>query len=506
MFRRFSKNAGTNQPTGEKQGQTQVSRELSKNEPRLRQLFADCHDVRIEKLEINRTLVLLVYCPGLCDTKKINETVIPSLQTLHPTEADFNAEILRIHLPLSAIDTGKTMDSVGEKVFNGELILFFDGIPAFYALDIANPPHRNPEESNTEVSIRGPRDGFVEEIGTNVALVRKRLHTPSLCYEQFIVGKRSLTKVGLLYIKDIIRPEIIREVRRRLSAIDVDTINSTAGLMQLISDSPVSLFPLMDHVGRPDYVLDGLVRGRFAVIVDGNPTVIIGPANFPLLLKSPEDTHTESYLYVAMERILRMFGLVIALFLPGFWVAITTYHQDQIPLTLLGTLVMARKGVPIPTPVEAIIMLLLFELFREAGARLPAGIGQTIAVVGGLIIGDAAIRAGLTSPSLLVIVGTTAVATFTLINVSLSGTVGALRLGVLIVSSFLGIYGFLISVFAVVVYLANLRSFGMPYLAPVSPFGFRDFINAVILLPKNLLNRRPDMTDPVDPTRQGKRR
>lgn len=214
---------------------------------------------------------------------------------------------------------------------------------------------------------------------------------------------------------------------------------------------------------------------------------------------SPEDFYI-GYFPVIFERLIRAMGLFIALFLPGLYIAIATYHQEQIPLTLLATLNMNRKGVPFPTPLEAFIMLILFELFREAGIRLPNVIGQTLAVVGGLIIGESAIRAGLTNPSMLVVIGTTVVASFTLINQTLVSTVSILRMGVLLLSSLLGVFGFLLSLFSIVTYLANLRSFGLPYLAPAAPFHFHDLLQSTVRL---FIRKRPQMLDPVDSTREG---
>ncbi|MCQ6557286.1 spore germination protein [Paenibacillus mendelii] len=479
---------------------------LDKNEEWAKETFGDCQDVKIQKMGFHEgqdVSALLVYCEGLSDTKLINETIIPSLRKcldeirLQP----LNEDVLISGWPISTLKREEMLDNLVTKVFNGQLILFFEGLASAHMIDIANSPARKPEDANTDVSIRGPRDGFVEDLTVNVALVRKRLRTNSLSYEQYILGERSQTKAGLLYIKDVIRPEVVEEVKNRLSEIDIDAVYSSSELEELLAESKFTLFPLFDYTGRPDFVVSTLLRGRFAIILDGVPTAIIAPANLTLIFKSAEDVHN-SYSLVAFGRLLRLLGLCIALFLPGFYVGIGMYHQDQIPLTLLATLVMSRKGVPLPGPLEALLMLLMFELFREAGARLPSAIGQTLTVVGGLIIGDAAIRAGFTSPMLLVVIATSAVATFTLVNQSLIGAVSILRIGILIVSSFLGIFGFLLSVFVVLISLANLRSFGIPYLAPISPLILRDLVQALFRVPATYLKKRPKMLNTQDSTRK----
>lgn len=243
----------------------------------LRALFRNCADVKMDKYDFGDAesiqALYLFYCEGLADVQQINEYVLPRLESmLHQSkpgmELDKKLELTQIVLTQDIITC----------VFSGQLLIYFSGLNTLYALDIASPPHRNPSESNTEISIKGPRDGFVEELTTNVALVRKRLRTNSLCYEQFTIGTRSNSKVALLYIEDIIQPEIIREARARLRHIDIDILLGGSQLEKIISDFSPSLFPLLDYSGRPDYVADCLVHGRFAVIVDGGPNAIIGPA------------------------------------------------------------------------------------------------------------------------------------------------------------------------------------------------------------------------------------
>jgi hypothetical protein len=229
---------------------------------------------------------------------------------------------------------------------------------------------------------------------------------------------------------------------------------------------------------------------------------VLAPTNFTLLLKSPEDSYFPYY-YVTLERFIRLIGLVLALFLPGFWVSLTSYNMDQLPFPLMATITLARIGLPLSAPLEAFLMLSLFELFREAGVRLPKAVGQTVAVVGGLIIGDAAIRAGLSSTTMLVVSATTAVATFTLVNQSLSGSVTVIRLYVLLCSSILGMFGFFLSMFSVVLYLSKLKSFGLPYMAPLSPFHLKDFIASLFKKPLHMADIRPEILKTKDSSRQG---
>lgn len=484
-----------------------VASSLDANEAWVRQTFGDCNDVVRETIHIQEGVgakLLLVYSLGLADATRINDVVIPSLRNFlrESTSQPFDETSLMQYWSFSSLEQSEYLDNLVSRVFNGHLVLFVDGIASAFSLDISRPPNRKPEEANTEITIRGPRDAFVEDLVTNIALVRKRLPTDSLSFEMYHLGRRSKTKTALLYIKDIIRPDVVKDVQRRLNNTDIDAIFSSNQLEELLSDKKWSLFPLFEYTGRPDYVVASLLRGRFALVVDGVPTAIIAPTNLTLIIKSPEDLHT-SYSFVAFGRFLRLIGLFISLFLPGFYLSFVTFHQDQLPLSLLATIVMSRKGTPLTTPIECLIMLFMFELFREAGVRLPSTIGQTLTVVGGLIIGDAAIRAGLTSATLLVIIGTAAVATFSLTNQSLVGTVSILRVVIIIVVSFLGLFGFLLSVFAILIYLANLRSFGVPYLAPISPINWHDFIPSLFRIPTTSRQKRPEILNTKDSIRGG---
>ncbi len=496
--RPFLQKHGEVQPdSGTQQAVQAVDSSLEKNERWIRSACALCKDVHIQKLQFqagsgSRT-VLLLHCEGLADIKHMTQTILPGLEELllsNQSPDTWNVAPLRIETNL---------EKVMSDVFQGCLAVLVDGIGKAYVVDIRKPPQRTPEEPNTEVSIRGPRDGFVEELTVNVALVRKRLRSRSLACETFVLGQRSQTRAALLYMEDILNPEVRNAIRQRLSTINFDAVYTSSQLEEFLADSPFSIVPQFHYTGRPDNVVTSLLRGRFAIMLDGLPTALIGPVNFFLLLNSPEDFHV-NYLYVFMERLVRFVGASFAVFLPGFYIAITTYHQDQIPLTLLATIMTARKGVPFPTPVEAFIMLILFELFREAGLRLPGVIGQTLAVVGGLIIGESAIRAGLTSPAMLVMIGTTVIASFTILNQSLLGVVSVLRFGVLLLSSLLGLFGFLLAVFVTLTYLASLRSFGLPYLAPYSPFDWQDFLQA---LARFSWVKRPRMLRTQDDNRRG---
>lgn len=438
----------------------------------LKHLFSTLSDITF----ITHSEVTGFYINGMIDRVQFNE-YINKLFTYFNDNRKVNTSDT-IPPIMNILDVNEMMD----KVFSGTIIFYKTNETAFYGVDISKVPQREPEESKTEVSLKGPRDGFTEELDINISLIRKRLKTGKLSSESFEIGSLSQTKITLLYLNNKAESSTINEARKRIKKIEAESIVSSGQLEQWISDHTFSLFPLLDYITRPDFAVECLLRGRFIIIVDGSPSVLIGPMNLFALLKSPEDVHFPFYI-VAFQRLLRVFGLFIAIFSPAMYVAITNVNVDQVPFSLLATIVMSRQGLPLSLPLESFLVLLLFELLREAGIRMPTAVGQTISIVGGLIIGDAAIRAGLASPTLLVVAAVAAVATYTLVNQSLTGTVTILRIYTMLIATFFGVYGFALSVLSIIVYLTQLESFKLSYLAPLTSLSFKEYLSTFLTNP-----------------------
>ncbi|WP_051359364.1 spore germination protein [Paucisalibacillus globulus] len=470
-------------------------------------LFHHSSDVKVIRNQVvnerKQEELILVYCEGLVNNDLLLNSILPEIQRTYTTNGVKGLKDLNCSEATKFVkDDPSVNTAILEKVFDGFTAILINEI--IYYFNTAAPPKRSPEESTTEVSVKGPRDAFIEDITSNIALVRKRLKTQTMVTKSFTVGKRSNTKVSLVYMTDIQNKEIINEVTKRIKDIDIDVLTSDNQIIELLSDTRYSLFPLLESVSRPDGVVGCLARGRFAIFIDNVPNVVIGPVNFSLILNTSEDEHMP-FFYASFGMFLRIIGLVMAIFLPAFWVALSAYNVDQIPFSLLATIGASRLGIPFNIPFELLLMITLFELFREAGVRLPKAVGQTVAVVGGLVVGDAAIRAGLTSPTMLVISAITAVATFTLGNQSLFGTVTILRVFSILCASVLGMYGFFLSLFLTIGYLAKLESFNIPYLSPVSPYTKGDFSKSLLKLPVVKQNKRAKILKTQDEDRQGEK-
>lgn len=478
------------------------------SEDDLHQLFAKCSDIHFQQMEfgpISNNQVMLVNCEGMVDKEMLNQSVYPKLEIFFQNNQDtkMTKEMIlhSLHLPDLSLATSK--ERIIADVFSGKIVLYFKNSQYLFTADIAKRPQRMPEETRTEVSVKGPRDNFIEDLAINVALVRKRLRTTSLKVEKFEVGRRSLTSISLLFIEDIASKHITDEIRKCLKNINVDAIYSGNQLMELIEKAPL-LIPKHSYTGHPDFAVESLLNGRCVILIDGIAYANIVPTNLFFLLKSSGDSEYSSF-YSSFERIIRIIGILFAAYLPPFWVAITTFHQNQLPLSLLAPVVESRRGLPLPTGMEAIAILLVFELLKEAGLRMPQAIGFTVSVVGGLIIGEAAIDARLTSPAMLVIIALSTVSTFTFVSQTLIGAVSLLRIFTVIFASFFGLFGFTLSLIFIIVYISNLRVFGFPYMEMFANLNFLNILKAIFRLPANGNTQRPVMIFSQDNTPKGKK-
>ncbi|OUS69448.1 spore germination protein [Paenibacillus sp. MY03] len=480
------------------------SKEKNWTEESFRELFRGSDDVLFQtcrfgdKTEVE---VVLAYAEGLARTSDIGDYILPELDRMYREGMDGDP-FKKLSGVLPLVQTDQSPDELAEVLFQGDLLLLFVATGEVGFIAIADKPTRTPFESSTEISVKGPRDGFVEDITVNIALIRKRLRTPSFHVEHMLLGARSKTRIALLYFRDILNPTILTEMKDRLKRIDVDAIFSISQLEEYLSDSKFKLLPVVDFTGRPDYVMSSLLSGRIVIVVDGLPMVLIAPAGISLILKSPEDAHF-NYTYVSFARIIRGISLFLSIFLPAIWVGLMSFHPDQIPYRIMATISVTRLGIPLSSHMEMFLLLMLLEIFREAGIRLPSAIGQTLTSIGGLIIGDAAIRAGLVSPSVVVVGAITAVSGVTLVNQTLSTQVSLMRFFFFLLSALLGLFGVILGMVLLLGYMASLKPFGVPYLTPLSPLNFKQLVVSFLRVPWSKMKKRPMALETIDSDNQG---
>lgn len=371
---------------------------------------------------------------------------------------------------------------------------------SIWAADTASRPGRQVNEPDSETGIRVPREGFNEQIETGLALIRARIRHPGLRAEQRRFGSRTATRVVLVYIEGLAAPELLATVRARLDRIAIDGVLESGYVEEFIEDSPYSPFPQTLRTERPDVVVGNLLEGRFAILVDGTPFALVGPVVLPQLLTVSEDYYERAVLS-SWVRILRYAAFGLSLVLPGTYVAVTTYHQEVIPTSLLLSIAAAREGVPFPALVEALLMELQFEVLREAGVRLPRAVGPAISIVGALVLGQAAISANLVSPAMVIVVAMTAIASFATPVFSVALAARLLRFAFTVAGATMGLFGVQAVAVLVLVHLCALRSFGIPYLAPLAPMRVRDWRDVTVRLPWWAMRRRPAFISAPDRVR-----
>lgn len=481
------------------------SMEQKLNLKTLKSLFQRSADVVFQEYFFQQHKVHLMKCEGMINERLLQTVIVQRVQSLFTATSE---EILEehiqnnLHIPYLQRITSK--DDAITRVYKGHVLLYFENLNLLYSSYIAKKPNREPKETTLELVVRGPRDDFIEDVFINIALMRKRLPTNSLSVETYELGKRSKTTVAVLYFEDVVNQKMLEKIKLQLQQIDTDIIFSGDLLMERIEQS-TKILPRHDYTGRPDYAVQALSRGRIIIIVDGVSYAIITPANSMLLFKSGEDNEYP-IIVSSMERILRIVAILISILLPGFWLALTTHHQEQLPFILLATIVESRTGLPFPTILETLMMLFMFELFREANIHLPNVISGSISVVGGLIIGDAAIKSGVTSPSMIVVIATSSIAAFTLVNQSFVTTMSILRLIIILASAFLGLFGFFISVFFIILYTANLRVLGVPYLNMGADLDWQDIKKSLVRLTPFGYRKRPEFLKTQDDTKTSSRK
>ncbi|MDY0405854.1 spore germination protein [Virgibacillus sp. 179-BFC.A HS] len=393
---------------------------------------------------------------------------------------------------ISATDVkiAKTIDDLFNDLLYGNTIFLLDGVDMVLNINTAGWEGRQIEEPITEGVIRGPREGFVENLLTNMMLVRRHIRDPNLRFDKHSIGKRSKKYMIVSYVEGIVHPELLQEIKRRLQTIDMDDAPDTGYIEEWLQDSFLSPFPQITNTERPDKVSSALLQGKVAILLDGTPFVLIAPATFGNALQSPEDYY-ERFVIATFIRLLRYLAAFIAIFMPALYIALLSYQPGMLPTNLTISIAAAREGVPFPPFVEAIMMVITMELLREAGARLPKTIGQTIGIVGGLVIGDAAVSAGIVSPVMVVIIALNAVASFAIPEYSLGISFRIILLGFMIAAGLLGIYGIILAYIMVNIHIVNLKSVGVPYSAPFGPFFKGDWNDLVMRAPLQTINRRP---------------
>jgi spore germination protein KA len=490
-----------------------LSLNLNENLQQIRQNVGNSPDVVIREFEIgnSRVQIAAVYTSGLADNNMVSDFVMRSLMIDTVDEAIQN-EVTEKNifdfvkdnaLTVGEVKIIKDWNGLILSILSGDTVILMNGWLEAISGSTRGGEKRSVSEPTSQVVIRGPKDGFSESIATNISLVRRRIKSPNLWLEPMKIGDVTQTDIAIMYIKGIVNDKLVNEVRKRLNRIKIDGILESGYIEELIQDKTYSPFPTMYNTERPDAVAGNLLEGKIAIFVDGTPFVLLAPTTFFMYFQATEDYYHRFDIGTAI-RLLRFLSFIISLLGPSIYIASITFHQEMIPTPLLISLAAQREGVPFPAFIEALIMELSFEILREAGVRMPRAIGQAVSIVGGLVLGQAAVQAGIVSSAMVIVVSITGIASFATPAFNMAISVRLFRFLIMIFAAAYGFYGIAIINIMIIAHLCSLRSFGIPYMAPLAPFIPKDQKDAVLRLPLWSFLTRPRLISQNNTTRMGR--
>ena len=485
----------------------ELSRHLKKNLETIRALLRNSNDIIIREFcfgDQSQAHAALVFIDGMVNKSVINDNIVKPLiydtnlidsKELHENDIKFIRQSL---LAVGDVTEKTGCDELVASLLYGNVIFLLDGSNSFLDIDAKGWQTRAIEEPKIDQTVRGPREGFTETLRINTSMLRRKIHNPNLVIEQMVLGKRTRTLICLAYVSGVAPPALVEEVKRRLNLIKIDDILESGYIEEFIEDAPCSPFATVGNSEKPDRVAARILEGRVAILVDGTPFALTVPSLFIEGFQAAEDYYSRPF-YASLIRFIRFIAFLITLLAPGLYVALESFQPELVPTPLLLTMAAAVEGTPFPAVVEALLMVVIFELLREGGIRLPVTIGPALSIVGALIIGDAAVKAGLIGAPMVIVIAITAVSSF--LVVSHTDAVTLLRFALVIMAGFLGIYGIGVGLIAILFHLCSLRSFGLTYLSPIDPISWSHLKDTFIRAPMRFLVIRKPVIREIDPER-----
>lgn len=452
--------------------------------------FHDSPDLFFYEMKRNDSSILFIYLKNLVDLTVLNQTILPSIiEKTKDSSVDFQELIYQ--LPTTLAKLTDDMDEIINKLLDGNVFLFTTKAEKGLLINLVKKVERGLEKAETESLVFGPKISFTESLSTNISIIRQNIISEDLCTEKMSVGKKNATEIRIVYLKGMADEEIVQSIRDQINALQVNDILDTSVLAQLIEDNSYSIFPQYVQTELPDRVTYSVERGMVAVFVDRSPMVLLGPASLFNFFESTEDVYMR-WNMGSFIRFLRYLTMFLSVILTPAYVAIITYHYEMIPSTLLVSLGESRSKVPFTPIFEALLLEIMIELLREAGARLPTKVGQTMGIVGGIVLGQAAVEAGFTSNILIIVVALSALGSFTAPSYLMGTAVRVIRFPILILAGIWGGIGISLGLCFLLIHLIRLTSIGVPYLKPIYPFDKEHALNTIFRMPIHLLRTNPD--------------
>lgn len=488
----------------------QITGNLTQSENAIKTAFNHCDDLKFRQMYIGKNRKIKAF---LCyievnvgnDMLNVFGRMIKYLDSL--SESEIVDTLAGNAFALSDAKPYSFMEDAIRGILIGDAVLFVEGFAGALKIPDKGYPNMGVYESDTEKVVRGSNESFTESEKANTALIRKRIRNTGLKVIEFQVGVRSFTNVAIVYIEDLAEPALVEEIKRRLTEYEIDGVLDSGVLEQLAEERWYSPFPQFHSTRRPDRAAMSVLEGKVVVVVDNSPVALLLPADVNSFLKTTDDYYNRFFM-ASFARIIRYVSAFFSLTLPGLYLAVTNFHTQILPTPLLLSFWEARIGVPFPAALEVLLMELSFELLREAGVRLPGAMGNTIGIVGGLIIGQAAVDANLVSPIVVIVVAFTALCSFAIPNEEFAFSFRILKFLLIFLSAWLGFFGFLIGIFAVLIHMAGLKSFDIPYLTPyvgAQLNEYQDEKDSIIRFPLKMLWKRPIYANPNERTKLKKK-
>ncbi|NEZ45791.1 spore germination protein [Clostridium niameyense] len=432
----------------------------------------------------------LIFIDGMVNKRIINENIISQLMK-NDFKCNSNSIINYIKEEVVIVDDvkdTKDIDLILRSILYGDSVLLIENVSKAIILNTKGWETRSIDEPQSETIVRGPREGFIESLNTNVSLIRRKINSPNLKFQNLKdIGVRTNTKVCIAYMEGIANEKILNEVKHRLRNLDIEGFFSSGTIQDLISDYPYSPFRTIGYSERPDVIASKLLQGRIAILCDGSPVVLTLPFLFIEYFQVNEDYY-ENFIYASMNRILRVIAFILTISTPAVYVALTTYHKELIPTKLALSIYLAKEGVPFNSAIESVIMIITFEIIREAGIRLPKHIGATVSIVGALVLGDAAVNARFVSAPVVIVIAIAGICELILYDMR-SGVIVS-RFIFLVLASILGLYGVIFAMMGLVIHLMSIKTFGIPYMLKLIDLNKYDVLDTAIRAPWGFLKYR----------------
>lgn len=431
----------------------------------IRAIFKGASDFEPRTLRTGEATLYAYFIDGLVSSSFIADYIYkPISHDLPQNVADAYHTALRGGIYNAVARPCRDLQDVASKIVNGFCVVLFPGVGAI-AFEVRTGVSRGPQPPDVENTVKGPKDAFVETIRINTSLIRRHLRTPDLRISGSTIGQRSLTNVAVVWIEGITNPELVQRMNERLASIDVDSFLSPAAVEEYVTGSRATAFPLLQYTERPDRFSQGLLDGRVGLLVDGLPLAYLVPVDLGYLLESPED-RSRDYISASCIRLLRYGAFLLSLLLPAIYIAMVMFHAEFLPPKLLDTITNTDQQRPFTTATEVLGLLIAYELIQEAGIHLPQAIGQSVSMIGGIVVGTAAVEAGLIAPMVLIIVSITGICGFVLPNRDLAQAVRVWRFGIGVLGMLMGMWGVGLGIGILLLHLGTIKSLGLSYLIP----------------------------------------